>query len=82
MDFGDNVWDVEFDPPDEWSEAAEKAGFGPCAASVSGDSSAQRSPQQSGSSIPARRRRRTTSITGRGVADRPARDTYAPFARR
>jgi hypothetical protein len=29
MDFGDNVWDVEFDPPDEWSEAAEKAGFGP-----------------------------------------------------
>ena len=28
MDFGDNVWDVEFDPPDEWSEAAEKAGFG------------------------------------------------------
>ena len=29
MDFGDNVWDVDFDPPDEWSEAAEKAGFGP-----------------------------------------------------
>ena len=29
MDFGDNVWDVEFDGPDAWSEAAEKAGFGP-----------------------------------------------------
>ena len=29
MDFGDNVWEVAFDPPDEWSEAAEKAGFGP-----------------------------------------------------
>jgi hypothetical protein len=29
VDLGDNVWDVEFDPPDEWSEAAERAGFGP-----------------------------------------------------
>ena len=29
MDFGDNIWDVQFDPPDDWSEAAAKAGFGP-----------------------------------------------------
>jgi quercetin dioxygenase-like cupin family protein len=28
VDFGDNVWEVEWDEPDEWSEAAERAGYG------------------------------------------------------
>jgi uncharacterized cupin superfamily protein len=27
VDFGDNIWDVEFDEPDEESQVAEKAGF-------------------------------------------------------
>jgi len=26
MDFGDNIWDVEFVSPDEWSRAAEQSG--------------------------------------------------------
>ena len=27
MDFGDNVWEVEWTAPDDWSRAAAKAGF-------------------------------------------------------
>jgi hypothetical protein len=45
VDFGDNVWDVDFDPPDEWSEAAEKAGFG----AVQG----KRLPRQPGATLSA-----------------------------
>ena len=28
MDFADNVWDVEWDPPGEYEHAAEQAGYG------------------------------------------------------
>ena len=56
MDFGDNVWDVEFDPPDEWSEAnpPEKAESPNPVRGNGCVSSAQRFPRQSGSSIPVR----------------------------
>ena len=63
MDFGDNVWDVDWGEPGEYEAEAEAAGFGGVRGKRLRRQLGRRCRRPSGSSSRARGRRPTTSTT-------------------